>query len=278
VTVAPPPAPHGFDSERLGRDLLYVRPGLIASLRDIGLAGSQQWSALLDRTGESSGRGTIVRVQLPRGPRVVMKKLRRGGMTAVLWRDRFPGTDRLMANLTLPDRLAERGIATPAGVALLLRPTGLGLHEGWLMTEEVKDARDMKLILGAAPPPRGALAAAMALVHSMHDVGLHHPDLNLGNLLARPGRDRSWEAFVIDLDRARLGSGPLGYRQRVRSIRRLERSYLKQFGDEGPLGDDASRGWYMAYAGDDPDLARRLEASRRAGRFWMRLHRLGWKA
>ncbi len=268
--------PRGFDLERHGRELLYVRSGLLESLRDAGLTRSDGWSELLERSGSRSGRGRTARVELPRGPRAVMKKMRRGGLTAALWRDRFPGTDRLMANLTVPARAAARGIATPLAVALLLRPGSFGLNEGWLMTEEIEGAHDMRSILAIAPPPRGALGAVMALVRRLHDVGLRHPDLNLGNLLVRQGPDGSWEAYVVDLDRAQFGPGPLSYGRRVRSIRRLERSYLKQFGDSGPLGDDAGRLWGAEYAGDDPDLARRLEASRRAGRLWVRLHRLGW--
>jgi len=274
--MAPAACPEGFAVERCGRGLLYARPELLGALRDVGLTGAERWSELLAQTSVGPGRGTTARLELPGGPRVVLKKMRRGGLTARLWHDRFPGRRRLLANLVLPAEAARRGIPTPAAVALLLRPGALGTHEGWLMTEALEGARDLLTILRAGSPARGMLTAVMAGVRAMHDRGLHHPDLNLANLLVRVD-EGGHHVFVIDLDRARLERGALAYRGRLSAIRRIERSYLKNFGAEGPLGPDPGRVWYATYAGGDGDLARRLEASRRAGRVWLELHRLGWK-
>jgi hypothetical protein len=194
----------------------------------------------------------------------VVKKMRRGGLAARLWRDRFAGTRRLLANLTVAEEAKRRRIATPAPLALCLRTDLPGLYQAWLMTEEIARGRDLLSVLKEGRRPTGMLEAAMGLVRRMHDAGLHHRELNLGNLLVREEARGSWEAFVIDLDRAVLRPGPLDDGARLRALLRLERSYAKHVGAPGLLGDDTPRVWLELYTGDDADLAGRLEVAGRA--------------
>ncbi len=58
-----------------------------------------------------------------------------------------------------------------------------------------------------------------------HLAGIHHPDLNVANLLvgARPEDD----AAVIDFDRARVCDGPVGALGVALARRRLSRSIAK---------------------------------------------------
>ena len=108
----------------------------------------------------------------------------------------------------------------------------------------------------------------------MHDAGVEHRDLNLGNLLVRAG-STGIEAFVLDLDAARIHARPLGPRARRLALRRLERSYVKARRAES---DDAVRNsFYDLYAADDTELAGKLSRGRRAGRLWIRLHGLAWR-
>ena len=124
------------------------------------------------------------------------------------------------------------------------------------------------------PPSREEMAAVMEFVRRIHDAGLDHRDLNLGNLLIRGG-GRNAEVFVVDLDGARLHDAPLDYRPRQRALRRLERSYVKVC--RAAPDDESRREIYEHYAGEDTELAARLERGFPAGRFWIRLHALGWK-
>lgn len=259
-------SPPGWIVERRRRDLLYVRQDLLDALRGAGLGSADDWRNLLARAPGGTGRGATARLELLGGPRVVVKKMRRGGLAARLWRDRFAGTRRLLANLTVAEEAKRRGIATPSPVALCLRADGLGLYQAWLMIEEIAQARDLLSVFKEGAPPPGVLEAAMGLVRRMHDAGLHHRDLNLGNLLVREDPPGTREAFVIDLDRAVLRPGPLDDGDRLRALLRLERSYVKHVGAPGPLGDDAHSVWLALYTGDDADLAGRLEAARRAPR------------
>jgi hypothetical protein len=141
----------------------------------------------------------------------------------------------------------------------------------------VPGATDLREVLAAARPEPAALDAAVRLVRRMHDVGLLHPDLNLGNLLAAPAEGGRWNAWVVDLDRASLAPGPLGAAARRRSLRRLDRSYLKLFGAEGPLGVDPWREWVRMYAGGDAEVAAALSKGRGIARLKLALHRLRWR-
>jgi hypothetical protein len=115
-----------------------------------------------------------------------------------------------------------------------------------------------------------------ALVRRMHDRGLEHRDLNLGNLLLRAAPGRPSEAFVIDLDRARVWSGPLPARRRRRGLRRLERSCLKS-GHPQAVDPGTRRLLYELYADGDALLAARLARGRRTAQLLLFLHGLGWR-
>jgi tRNA A-37 threonylcarbamoyl transferase component Bud32 len=73
---------------------------------------------------------------------------------------------------------------------------------------------------------QAAIVSGVAgVIRRMHDRGLHHRDLNVGNiLLSRAGADLA--VHVIDLDRARLG-GSVSRGERRRALRRLKRSLAK---------------------------------------------------
>jgi hypothetical protein len=264
--------PPGFDAVAVPAGLLVARRQQLEALRRAGLDDPSGWERRLGGPSRRAGRGATARLELPDGFVAVLKKMRRGGALAPLWRDRFPGRRRLLHNLEIPVEAAERGIATPSPAALLLVPGPRGLYRGWLALEQVAGAADLLARLASPPPPtHEELEVVMSLVRRMHDRGLEHRDLNLGNLLLRAGHDRRAEAFVIDLDGARLHAGPVGFRVRQRALRRIERSFVKQFGRRT---DEPA--WYELYAGADAALRERLERGRALGRLWLFLHRLGW--
>jgi 3-deoxy-D-manno-octulosonic acid kinase len=266
--------PRGYVVRAAGGRALIAAGSLVDALLAAGLDDPAVWERHLSerKARDGAGRGAAARLELDGGTRVVLKKMRRGGMLAALWRDRYPGSARLLDNLRIPLEARRRGVATPRPLALLLRRRGPGLYEAWLATEELGGAIDLLAALAADPvPDPDRLAAATAAVRTMHDAGVEHRDLNLGNVMLRGERD----AFVIDLDRARLHPDSLPFGLRRAGVRRLERSYLKRFGDPGPLGERGRELWYELYAGSDTELARRFASGRRADRLVLALHRLG---
>lgn len=270
--------PDGFVARRIGSGrVLICRPERIDAAVAAGLASPEGWNSLLaDPRAERIGRGAIARVDLTGGSPIVLKKMRRGGMFASLRGDRFRGDRRLLRNLTVPLNAIRRGVSTPRPVVLLLQRHA-GSYEAWLGVEEIPGTSNLGVRLALAGQREdGELRSAMYAVRKMHDAGVHHPDLNLANLLTR--RDSAgWSAFIVDLDRARVSEGAVGFRGRQAALRRIERSYHKIFGHEGPLGRDGSDIWYRLYADGDAVLSTRLSRGRAGGRVSLAMHRIGWR-
>ena len=207
----------------------------------------------------------------------MLKALRRGGLTSFVWRDHFLGARRLIDNLVIPLEAIRRGVATAAPVALLIERRPAGLCRGWLAIEEIAGANDLLSWLREGGPPEAA-GEAMRAVRTLHDAGVNHRDLNLGNLLLRRrgrrvGSRRSSSTSIVPSS----ATSPLPFAPRSRGLRRIERSYVKNFGSGGPLAPDAGQRLDSLYAGNDTDLSRRLDAARPAGQFWIWVHALRWR-
>ena len=227
--------PEGFSQRAAARGTLYVAAGLEDEALRLGLDRGPGWERLLAAGDGATGRGASAVVARGASPAWRLKRMRRGGLTARLWGDRYPFPGRLVAMLAASGEARRRGIATPAAVALLVERDAFPLVRGFLAIEEIAGAEDL-----ARRARRGALseadvAAAMRAVRRMHDAGMDHPDLNLGNILVGPEG-----AHVIDLDRVTFEAGPLSRARRERALTRLARSSVKITGSEG-LWHDAYR-------------------------------------
>jgi hypothetical protein len=270
--------PAGFEAvEAAGGTLIGAR-GLMSALIERGLDDPAEWRLLLSAAPSGAGRGSTARLLLPDGRRLVLKKLLRGGAAGRLRRELFSGTARLLGNIVTPLMAAERGIATPAPAALLMVPGPPGFYHAWLAMEEIASASDLSTIIDSGSSVSlDQAAAAMRLVRRAHDNGLDHRDLNLGNILVRTTAAGECEAFIIDLDKARLAAGKLPFRRKLAALLRLERSYLKRMALSGVRVVRGEREcWYELYAGDDHRLAARLARWRRLMAPVLLAHRIGW--
>lgn len=206
---------------RRGAASLSVEADWAEALIEAGFDRAERWQRELDGGEQDSGRGATAVVRLPGRAPLRLKQLRRGGLVGPLWRDRYPGRGRPRANFLVPRLAIERGVPTPAPVALLMLQGPPGLFRAWLALCEVEPARDLMQRLRAGEEPDWvALGVAWK---ALFEAGIEHPDLNLGNLLL-DGEGRGW---ILDLDKARLHSGPLAPNLRERAFARMERSYAK---------------------------------------------------
>jgi len=175
----------------------------------------------------AGGRGAAWRLTLPHGLPAVLRYYRRGGFVARVVRDRYLGlTARPFRELVVTAEARRRGVAAPE--VLAARVEGRLAYRGAIVTAEVTGAVTLLEALRQAADGarRRALASgAGRVVAAMHRAGVSHADLNLTNLVA-PARG-TVEVTVLDFDRARLASGPLGPRARRRNLRRLARSLHK---------------------------------------------------
>ena len=271
--------PEGFVLWTEGRAHLWVREELLDGVRRAGLDDPVCWQERLATRSLGSGRGSTARCHIPGGPHVLLKKMRRGGITGPLWRGRYPGLRRLLDNLEVPLETARRGVPTVTPVAMLTQEGPPLLYQGWLAMEEIVGARDLTSRWeGTQLAGRAEIAATMRLVRRMHDAGIEHRDLNLGNLLLRDRPQDGYEAFVVDLDRARLHPAPLALRLRKRGLGRMWRSYVKLCGGSRPQAAEALVSWYSLYADGDEALLRRLMKGRSLQDAALALHRLRWRS
>ena len=177
------------------------------------------------------GRGGTRRIATGLGS-VVYRECRRGG--AVRWLGSLylgfrPRPFREYWTMLTARRL---GLPVPEPIAGIVTPVVPGAYRGAILTLEVEGAVPLweHLRAGADDDPIGRLAAALRRIH---DAGLRHPDLNLGNVLVTA----AGEIVFVDLDRASIRPGGLGDRDRARALGRIRRSARKLDPAGAVLGD-----------------------------------------
>ena len=215
-----PEAPPGFHRRPAPGGVLYAAADLEDAVVLRGLDRGDVWERYLASGEARSGRGASAVLDGWR-----LKRFRRGGLTAPLWGDRYPRPSRLVAALAASGEAERRGVPTPRAIALLVERDLGPLVRGFLATEEVEGAEDLarRAVRGAATA--GDVQAVKAAVRRLHDAGIVHPDLNLGNFLLTPGAVQ-----IIDLDRVTFSGRPVTERLRRRALRRIERSCEKLTG------------------------------------------------
>ena len=172
----------------------------------------------------SGGRGTARRIATDQGT-VIVRRYRRGG--AMRWLgDRYFGfRPRPFREFRVLLRARRRGLPVPDAIAAVVeRRFGLA-YRGHLLMREISGSLPILDFLRRHPDLDVVPLLARGL-RELHDAGLWHPDLNLGNVMVVMRSYGASLAFV-DLDRARLRDRPLGIAARRRGLRRLRRSAAK---------------------------------------------------
>jgi len=272
-----PEPPAGFELRPDGACALYVAKPLASAVGARGLQAWEAWDRALASGSLASGRGATAVIDGGPGTRWRLKAMRRGGSLARVWRDRYPSSARLVATLSASAEAHARGVPTADPVALIVKAGAGGLVRGAMAFEEIERSEDLARLVLRGAATRADLVATVEAVRAMHDRGVIHPDLNLGNVLLRPRGQDLPEPFLIDFDRATFAPGPLPFAARQAALRRLERSCAKLTGNPGPLGPGSEDLWYTLYAGDDAELRSRLAQGRLLGRLSLAAHRAGWR-
>ena len=271
-----PEPPAGFVLRSGTSGALYVVAPLEGAVYARGLDSWDAWRRVLASGSTESGRGATAVVDGATGSRWRVKAMRRGGRLAAIWRERYASARRLVATLAASAEAQARGVLTAQPIALIVEAGPNGFARGAMAFAEIEGSEDLARRVVRHGATRADLVAAIGAVRAMHDRGVFHPDLNLGNVLLRPRDGAPPEVFLIDFDRATFAPGPLPFASRQAAVRRLERSCAKLTGAPGPLGPGSEDLWYATYAGGDADLARRFARGRRWGRLGLAVHRLGW--
>ena len=176
------------------------------------------------------GRGVAYAVAVPGDcGEVVVRRSRHGGAFAPLLGDIFWGPPRAAHELDTALRLEAMGIPTPQVAAYATYPVAPLLVRTDVVTRRVPRAHDLAELLTSREDEESRtllFAAVAALVARMTENGVHHPDLNLKNILLSRSEGNEWEAVVIDVDRV-LFEPPGAATVTEANITRLERSARK---------------------------------------------------
>ena len=237
VTPSARRVPDGFTAIDTRTGFVVVRDDLRDTLLRV----------LLDATPEivdgelvnRGGRGAAWAVTLADGTRAVLRWYRRGGVMRHFIRDRYFGwRPRPLAELVLTVEARRRGIAVPEVLGIRV-DRARGGYRGAIVTREIAGAETLGDVVQRDPrrDERAAIVAAVArALRTMHDRGLHHRDLNVGNILVSRAEGAA-AVHVIDLDRARLRK-TVGRSARWRALRRLARSLAKLETSEAQRAED----------------------------------------
>ena len=181
-----------------------------------------------------TGRGTVYAVPTTRGDWVV-RHFRRGGSVASLLGDRYlvSGVPRPFQETMVSESVRGRDIPTPRVLAAAVYRAG-PIYRGDLVTELVPDASELAEVLfdgersglAATSDRKEALRETGTLIRLLAAAGVRHADLNAKNVLLQ-WSGGSPTAYVLDLDRCKVGAEPVPVdgmlRRLLRSLRKFER-------------------------------------------------------
>lgn len=241
--------PTGYRRLQRGRVRAIVLDSLADALADWLLAPALEIPA--DAQPLAGGRGAAWRLTLPGGVRAVLRANRRGGFIRHFVARHYVGLrPRPFSELAVTVEARRRGV--PAAEVLAARVDGRLVYRSALVTREASGAVPVLTALAHAADEsaRTALAtSAGEAVARLHEAGVFHADLNLGNILVTPDA----ETTLVDFDRARLSAAPLDAAARRRNLQRLARSLRKLDPDGRIAGADTLAAFRRAYgplAGD----------------------------
>ena len=180
----------------------------------------------------SGGRGGVRIV--PAGPlgEAVVRPYRRGGLVEKINRRTYFFGDRAFSELVATYRLWRREAPVPEVLAAIQSAVRPG-YVACLVTRRIPKARSAAAFLADAPAARRAivLESMGRAIRLLHEAGGVHADLNAHNIVVPEEGDGP--AYVIDLDRVSVLTGPVPERRARANLRRLRRSLLKLGLDEG---------------------------------------------
>jgi len=216
--------PPGFVRPRPG---VAVRAGFESEVEEWLAAAAGSAGA----SGVRGGRGATAVVALRGGGRAYVRRYRHGGLLGALLRDVYwQRPPRPCGELRATEAARGAGVVAPEVLAAVVQPLrGAGcLYRGVLVTRALDGRQSLcEALSGAADDAqrRAWIACAVRAVRTLHGGGIHHPDLNVANVLVAGHPDEA--AALIDFDRARVGVRPVGRLARALARRRLSRSIAK---------------------------------------------------
>ena len=193
----------------------------------------------------SGGRGGVRIVPAGSLGEAVVRPYRRGGVVEKINRRRYFLGNRAFSELVVTYRLWKREVPVPEVLAAVQSEVRPG-YVACLVTRRIPKACSAATVLADASAARRAivLESMGRAIRLLHEAGGVHADLNAHNIVVPEEGDGP--AYVIDLDRASVLTGPVPERVARANLRRLRRSLLKLGLDEALADWDHLKRGYEA--------------------------------
>jgi tRNA A-37 threonylcarbamoyl transferase component Bud32 len=185
-------------------------------------------SALLTELNDPCFSGELVKMnakrRVLRRPGVYVKEVRYRGLPR-LFKTLLGGTACREGRMALA--LAESGIAVPEVLAFGSEKKFGFIRRDLLVTREESNCKTLHEVMIRDYPDlpikeKHRLVEEFAnLVRSLHENGVSHGDLHIGNILRVPDRNDGYGFVLLDNDRVSLKNRPLSTRQRTDNIAQL---------------------------------------------------------
>jgi 3-deoxy-D-manno-octulosonic acid kinase len=267
--------PDGYAVHRVGDTWLVLERGHASDLVQLRLADASVRAALFAR-GPRRGRGRTPSVALAGGARMVLRRYRHGGLFGALTRALLLGPQRALAELRVSAAARDAGAPVPPVLCLVLWPVLGPLWSGVIGTLEVPAAREAGAWLGASATRAARIELARQVgeaVRALHDAGVEHRDLQLGNILVSSESPR---VVLVDLDRAIFHAGEVPLSRRAQNLGRLVRSAHKTGLWRARVGPRERAAFAAGYARGDRTLRSQLLGYIPRERCKLAAHRLSW--
>ncbi|MBI4208838.1 MAG: hypothetical protein HY538_03940 [Deltaproteobacteria bacterium] len=153
----------------------------------------------------------------------------RGGMIQYFSRDLFWGPNRRpFDELRISLQAYQNGVPTAEPIAGVVKKMWGGFYRGYWVSREIPHAQNLSKALLTHPnatEKKEILQITASATRKMHDAGIFHADLHLGNIVLQKNGD-SFKAYLIDFDRAKARNS-LSDKDRMNNLIRFYRSVYK---------------------------------------------------
>lgn len=172
-----------------------------------------------------SGRRTSKLIEY-KGKNYILKKEARGGILSSVLSDTYFSLSPFYREFEISAALFSRGLSIP--ILLLFGKKLNILYEVYSLTQFIDECISLKDLVLKDNCDEERIFKAGEAIAKMHNLGLYHFDLNLGNIIF--SKDKT---FIIDFRNSYFYDSPLNKTLSRKNIIRIFQSYLKETIKEG---------------------------------------------
>jgi 3-deoxy-D-manno-octulosonic acid kinase len=204
----------------------------------------------------------------------MLKVYRRGGVVGRWNSERYWGRRRFLEELRMAALAEDFGVSTAEVLALIMEPAGLGSVRAWLVARYLPGVRPLHEYFGD-PVGGHIFYAAGKVVRRMHEAGIDHHDLHVGNIMVSSEADGA-HAYIVDWDRARARA--VDSWSPYANLIRLWRSVQKGRLMNSRFLHESIRAFIRGYFGKRPDAFREARRYFRRRAVFLGMRRWFWRA